>query len=152
MGGVTVELSSEESLDESPELSSEESLEEPSELSSEESPDESLELSSEESLDESSELSSEEASVISELLSDELPELSVLSELSVPLLDSVALPVKPHAPIAKAIPKHKISINNFFIVCLLFIIQKERGVIRYHYNRKRPMLTYKYNHNHLNEL
>ena len=67
MGGVTVELSSDESL----ELSSEESLEELLELSSEESPDE------------TSELSSEELSVVSELFSEESFELSMLSELSV---------------------------------------------------------------------
>ena len=67
MGGVTVELSSDESLDESLELSSEESLEELLELSSEESPDESLELSS------------DELSVVSELFSEESFELSMLS-------------------------------------------------------------------------
>ena len=125
MGGVTVELSSDESL----ELSSEESLEE------------SLELSSEESPDETSELSSEELSVVSELFSEELPESFMLSEFSVPLLDSVPSPVKPHAPIAKVNPKHKINTNNFFIVNtktkggavllrFLFCAQKESTVLK----------------------
>jgi hypothetical protein len=112
MGGITVEPSSEESLDESLELSSEESLEE------------SLELSSEESPDETSELSSEELSVVSELFSEESFELSMLSELSVWLLELVVSLNKSHAPNAKVNPKHKISINNFFIVFLLFYSSK----------------------------
>jgi hypothetical protein len=101
MGGVTVELSS----DDSPELSFEESLDESFELSFVES----LELSSEESSDE-----------LLELLSSKSLELSILPELSVWLLELVVSLNKSHAPNAKVNPKHKMKINNFFITLLLF--------------------------------
>jgi hypothetical protein len=136
MGGVTVELSSDESL----ELSSEESLEELLELSSEESSGELLELSSEESSGELLELSSCKSL-----------ELSILPELSVPPLE-LLLSLNPQAATVKVIPKHKMKINNFFITLLLFMVQKEREAIRYRYNLQNRMSMCEYNHNNPNEL